>query len=103
MTKTCRHFVVITLSIFLIGSASAQEKDARFLSFVTDPATIKFYWKDDKGQIFKSIQNLKLFIEANKRELRFAMNGGMYRNDNSPQGLYIENSKMLVPLDTSSG
>lgn len=31
------------------------------------------------------------------------MNGGMYKKDNSPQGLYIENQKVVSPLDTSSG
>jgi uncharacterized protein YigE (DUF2233 family) len=31
------------------------------------------------------------------------MNGGMYKQDHSPQGLFIERFKRLTPLDTSSG
>jgi len=31
------------------------------------------------------------------------MNAGMYKQDYSPQGLFIENKKLLHPLDTSSG
>jgi uncharacterized protein YigE (DUF2233 family) len=31
------------------------------------------------------------------------MNGGMYKYDNSPQGLFIENKKTITPLDTSNG
>lgn len=103
MTKACRSFFGIIFLIFLVGTTPGPGKGPRFLSFVTDPSSIIFYWKDDKGQIFRSIQNLKLYMEANKQELRFAMNAGMYTKDNSPQGLYIENGKTLVPLDTSSG
>ncbi len=31
------------------------------------------------------------------------MNGGMFEADNTPKGLYIENSRILKPLDTSQG
>ena len=31
------------------------------------------------------------------------MNGGMYKKDNSPQGLFIENKKTLSFIDTSDG
>ena len=31
------------------------------------------------------------------------MNGGMYKKDNSPEGLYIENGKVLMPLNTTNG
>ncbi len=31
------------------------------------------------------------------------MNGGMFKPDNSPQGLFIQKRKTLSPLDTSSG
>jgi uncharacterized protein YigE (DUF2233 family) len=103
MTKRQRFFIGLTFVFLFIGTAPEQDEDLRFLSFVTESSNIKFYWKDDKGQIFKSIQNLKSFIEAKDQELKFAMNGGMYMKDNSPQGLYIENSETLMPLDTLSG
>ncbi|HEV8512066.1 MAG TPA: phosphodiester glycosidase family protein [Cyclobacteriaceae bacterium] len=98
-----KFFVGVALVFFLLGADSRQNGDSRFLSFVAEPATIKFYWKDDKGQIFRSFQNLKSFIDANHHELKFAMNGGMYLKDNSPQGLYIENNITLKVLDTLSG
>ena len=31
------------------------------------------------------------------------MNGGMYKADHTPQGLYIENKKTETPVDTTSG
>jgi uncharacterized protein YigE (DUF2233 family) len=96
-------FFGLTFLFFFFGAAPRQEKDVRFLSFVAEPSSVKFYWKDDTGQIFRSIQNLKSFIETKNLELKFAMNGGMYMKDNSPQGLYIENNVTLIPLDTLSG
>jgi uncharacterized protein YigE (DUF2233 family) len=103
MTNKHRFFFGLTLLFFSLGSAPEREKDLRFLNFVTDPSVIKFYWKDGKGQIFRSIQNLKSFVEAKNQELKFAMNGGMFMKDNSPQGLYIENGETLRALDTLSG
>ncbi|HEV7230206.1 MAG TPA: phosphodiester glycosidase family protein, partial [Bacteroidia bacterium] len=35
--------------------------------------------------------------------LLFATNGGMYKPDNSPQGLFIQSGKVLAKLDTASG
>jgi len=31
------------------------------------------------------------------------MNAGMYKQDNSPQGLFIQNTTTVTPLDTASG
>ncbi|MFH6946332.1 phosphodiester glycosidase family protein [Flavobacterium sp. FlaQc-50] len=77
--------------------------DDRFLTYVVDlkKQDLKLYWKNERGQNFGSIQNLKLSIEKKNLELDFVMNGGMYKKDNSPQGLYIEKGKVLFPLDTT--
>jgi uncharacterized protein YigE (DUF2233 family) len=103
MTNRQRFFIGLTFLFLFIGTSPEQDEDLRFLSFVTESSSIKLYWKDGKGQIFKSIQNLKSFLQAKNQELKFAMNGGMYMKDNSPQGLYIENNETLIPLDTLSG
>ncbi|MDW3192332.1 MAG: phosphodiester glycosidase family protein [Cytophagales bacterium] len=63
---------------------------------------MKFYWKDDKGKRFGSIQNLKGHLNSNNKELVFATNGGMYASDGSPQGLYIEKRKLIKKLDAKT-
>lgn len=93
----------LTFLFFFLGSATDQEKDQRFLTFVTKPSSIKLYWRDDNEQLFGSIGNLKTFIEGKSNELKFAMNGGMFKKDQSPQGLFIENGVTRTPLDTLSG
>lgn len=93
----------ILILFLVVGSVKGQGEDKRFLKFVIESSKVKFYWKDNKGEIFRTIQNVKSYLEANNQELRFAMNGGMYTKDNLPQGLYVENGAILIPLDTLSG
>jgi uncharacterized protein YigE (DUF2233 family) len=95
----------IVVATSFIYTTIKQPEDNLFISYTTDPKKedIKFYWKDDKKNRFGSIDNLKLRLSKNKQKLVFAMNGGMYKPDYSPQGLFIESTKTLSPLDTSSG
>lgn len=101
---------VITLSlvfVFAFGWVFARhyQEDSRFISYIVNPKKqdIRLYWKDEKGENFLSIQNLKLWTATKGEKLVFAMNGGMYKPDNSPQGLYVEDRKVLSSLDTSTG
>ncbi len=62
---------------------------------------MNFYWKNANNQPFSNANNLKLDLKKQNKELLFAMNGGMYLKDQSPQGLYIENGLQLSKLDTT--
>ncbi|MEO6253831.1 MAG: phosphodiester glycosidase family protein [Ferruginibacter sp.] len=72
-----------------------------FLSYEVDlkKQDLKIFWKDDKGQVFRSIQNLKTWVETKNKTLLFATNAGMYKTDNSPLGLFIQNGKTITPLN----
>jgi uncharacterized protein YigE (DUF2233 family) len=103
-------FKILSVSLWILvliasGFLAVPEGDDRFLSYIADPARtdIRFYWKDGQGEMLRSLQNLKLFAEKNHKQLVFAMNGGMYKADHSPQGLFVQDSICLVPLDTLSG
>jgi uncharacterized protein YigE (DUF2233 family) len=101
--------IIVCLYIILIGIIlTKKEKKSNndpILSYIVDPKTQKLslFWKNDQGKIFKSIQNLKEDVESKNQTLSFAMNGGMYQQDNSPLGLYIENQKVITPLNTKKG
>lgn len=77
--------------------------DDLFLTYKVDlkKQDLRLYWKNDNDQNIGSIQNLKLWLEGKNRVLEFAMNAGMYKKYNSPQGLYIEKQKILSALDTT--
>lgn len=61
---------------------------------------VQLFWKDQKGQLIRSLGNLKKTVEKENKELLFAMNAGMYQRDRTPQGLYIDHGKIIKPLDT---
>src|ERR1700712_4244296 len=97
-------------ALLLIGGFAftiSNSTDDNFVVYQVNPKKqdFKLYWKDDKGQTFKSLQNLKTWLEGRKQILLFAMNAGMYKVDNTPLGLYIENKKIVSPLNarTASG
>jgi uncharacterized protein YigE (DUF2233 family) len=89
---------------FLAFVVKEKTDDNLFVTYKVDikKSDLRLYWKDDKNEPFKSIQNLKTWLETQKRTLVFAMNAGMYMQDNSPLGLYIENKKELSHLNTAS-
>ena len=63
---------------------------------------LKLYWRNDQGQLFRSLGNLKAWLDTRGEKLVFAMNAGMFKADNSPQGLFIQAGKIISPLDTTT-
>jgi uncharacterized protein YigE (DUF2233 family) len=103
---------IILLSFFVLLTAGliafAVNKNAiddQILSYTVDTKTqnLQLFWKDEKGEILKSFQNLKQYVERKNLTLTFAMNGGMFNKDFSPQGLFIQNKQTLAALDTADG
>ncbi|WP_430409666.1 phosphodiester glycosidase family protein [Kordia sp.] len=100
----CSLIVLITLISFCAKQAPKPQRDtARILAYEVNlkMTQLHFYWKNEHGKIYGNAKNLKTQLEANGQELVFAMNGGMYKKDQLPQGIYIENGKLLSPLDTT--
>lgn len=106
--KVTIFFLIISASIsvgFFAKSEKSKIEDDRFISYTVDPKkqNLAFYWKNEKGENFQNAENLKLWLKKQKRELVFATNGGMYKKDHSPQGLYIENKNQKNKIDTTNG
>ncbi len=96
-------FLIIILGTLGVVVSAMNLPDDRFVSYTAGPKDIKLFYKDEAGKNFGSLQNLKTRIESKGQKLSFAMNGGMYKPDHSPQGLYIEDGKVLSPADTAKG
>jgi uncharacterized protein YigE (DUF2233 family) len=64
---------------------------------------LKLMWKKPDGEVYGSLQNIPHNNPSNNASLVFASNGGMYRPDRSPVGLYIENGRELQGAVTASG
>jgi uncharacterized protein YigE (DUF2233 family) len=105
-----RFFSVACLSGLLVlglNSFTGRQTslDDKILSYVASLKSqdLKFYWRDDKGVILKSIQNLKTWLDSKQKTLVFATNGGIFMEDYTPLGLFIQEQKTLRPLNTSTG
>ena len=99
--------LLAVLPLLVIGKYTIQPSelktgDPEISSYTIDPRqqTLGFFWKDKAGNTIKNFQALQQSLAAENRQLVFAMNGGMFKKGLSPQGLYVENGKMLAPLDT---
>ncbi|WP_299223103.1 phosphodiester glycosidase family protein [uncultured Psychroserpens sp.] len=98
-------FYIILIHVCFLTSclSSAQhQEDERLVSYEIDltTQTLKFYSKDSNNSNYGSIENLKTHLKYNNQKLIFAMNGGMYLKNGSPQGLYIEDGVQKTPIDT---
>ncbi|MBO9564627.1 MAG: phosphodiester glycosidase family protein [Niastella sp.] len=106
-----KHFPArVLIVVFLIlstGSSLAQNnKDSnKVISYIVDlqKQDLQLYWKDDQGSILGSIERLRQYLNGKQQTLVFAMNGGMYMEDRTPLGLYIQQGRLITKLNTSSG
>ena len=72
-----------------------------FYAYTVDPKIdrLDFVYKNAEGKRYSNINSLKIEAEQKSNKLIFATNGGMYKPDQSPVGLYIENGKTLTEID----
>lgn len=104
-------FLLLILILAIIRTVSGQQAttltfrnntyDIYHVDLTSD--SIQFFLSDSDFVKLRSLGRLKGFVEQSGHQLLFATNGGMYKKDGSPQGLYIENYKTIIPIDTGSG
>jgi len=100
--KKLLSFLSLIIGITIFYSFNSFENKTNILSHTVDlkKDTLNFYWKNEKGEIYNSFQNLKGELSQKDEKLVFAINGGMFKKGFSPQGLYIEKGITLSEIDT---
>jgi uncharacterized protein YigE (DUF2233 family) len=75
--------------------------DADYVVYWVDSASdeLELFWQDDDGQAFGSFARLRKRLASRKRELKFAINSGIYSAGGAPLGLHVERSKVLRELN----
>ena len=68
-----------------------------------DSGKIRMYWKDGRGNVLGSLDNLKKYTQQQGYMLLYACNGGMYMQNRAPLGYYIEEGKTLQKINTKTG
>lgn len=61
---------------------------------------VKMFWKKSNGESYHSLSAVKNHLEKTGQKPLLLTNGGMYLNDGSPQGWYVEGGKELRKIDT---
>jgi uncharacterized protein YigE (DUF2233 family) len=64
---------------------------------------IELFLRDDAGAPLGQFGRVRDALATRGRTLVFAMNAGMYHEDRSPVGLYVENGHELKRLSTANG
>jgi uncharacterized protein YigE (DUF2233 family) len=69
-----------------------------------DPAVddVRMFWGSGEGVPYNTFEALALALRGKGLTLDFAINGGMYGEDFSPTGLYVEDGKELSPVNTKT-
>jgi uncharacterized protein YigE (DUF2233 family) len=98
-------FIVILLISLACVDPGKVPAANKFITYSADPQKqeIRFYWKNEKNEIFGSLGRLEEWLSSKNRKLVFATNGGMYGIDRAPVGLYIEDFKKHRSLNTAEG
>lgn len=93
--------LIISSGILLFNSfkGDSQSSDFYMYEYVKDHGDLSLVYKDGKGGLYRNINILKLDLESAGKELVFAMNAGMYQENGTPLGLYIEDCKQLKRLN----
>jgi len=60
---------------------------------------LQLFWQDATGQPYRRFGVLRDALAKQGKTLEFAMNGGMYRPDFSPVGLFVSDGRELVQLN----
>ncbi|MEI6559565.1 MAG: phosphodiester glycosidase family protein [Rhodospirillaceae bacterium] len=65
--------------------------------------SVRTFWKNDEGKPYQSLSNLWGHLKSQSLNPVFLTNAGIYMDDLTPLGLYVENGKTLRPLNTAKG
>lgn len=64
---------------------------------------LRIFLKNDNNDVFGRFQTLDTYLQSQSLTLDFAMNGGMFRPELTPVGLYIEDGKVLRRAVSQAG
>jgi len=86
---------------YSIQGSTQVFRETAFDTYIADLEKdhIAFFLKDEKGENISSIHNLDLQLQQGEKSLLFATNGGMFTPTHEPVGLYIEEGKVIEPIN----
>ncbi len=84
------------------GNLTESGRNYIVCSFDTAKDRLALFWRGPNGQPYGGFEPVAANLKQAGKRLAFAMNAGMYRADESPVGLYVEDGHQLSPANTRS-
>lgn len=105
--------LLIAATLLLASAHSALAADCRDTDFAGDSYTVctvdltqedlRLFLYDPEGDIWGQFRNLDNALAVDHKRLGFAMNAGMYHQDRSPVGHYVEQGKEVMRVIPNAG
>jgi uncharacterized protein YigE (DUF2233 family) len=101
---------VVLLCLAVPGTTQAETcrnasfEGAAYIACSFNPAKqdLRLFWRGANGKPYQTFAALARDLKSKGKSLQFAMNGGMYQDDFSPVGLYVENGRELTRANTAT-
>jgi len=93
----------ILLAALLVACRGALATDFVVVRVDTRSENLSVFMRDESGAPFRRLDRLASWLKVRNKELRFAMNAGMYHADFSPVGLLVHDGRQLSPLNLAGG
>jgi uncharacterized protein YigE (DUF2233 family) len=99
---------VITITFTAAHAASCRDvtfDDTQYRICSANPKVdaIRLFWRQSSGEDYGSLSRLPRTLNQGALALAFAINGGMFDEEQKPVGLYVEGGAQLRPANTRSG
>ena len=87
------------------GCEAIKYKNTDYVVCRFDPAAhdIRLFLNNAEGELYGHFNWVKEALAEQGEMLLFAMNAGMYHEDRSPVGLYVEEGEEMAPLNDNDG
>jgi uncharacterized protein YigE (DUF2233 family) len=87
-----------------VNCRNTSFEGAAYIACSFDPAKqdLRLFWRGADDKPYLTFAALARDLKSKGKSLRFAMNGGMYQDDFSPVGLYVENRRELTRANTAT-
>ncbi len=100
MKNLCLVLAIVFFSITIRGE-EIEFRGARFIVYRIDPAKqkLELFWRNNKREAYNTFENLEAALKVQGKQLKFAINAGIYAPGFLPEGLHIEKGKKLRALN----
>ncbi|MEM6823673.1 MAG: phosphodiester glycosidase family protein [Pseudomonadota bacterium] len=97
--------LIVPAGVGAVSCAQGVFEELPFTACLVDPGSeaLRLWHAGPDGQIFGTFDRLEAELAETGQKLGFAMNGGMYHDDRSPVGLYVEDGAEKARLVTQAG